>query len=118
MRRQVMAASLMTVVIVAGAAGVASPAAADTTDAASTWDMPDVKGAVLQTAVNDVKSAADPRELQFVFDDTKGNRDVMNLTNWTVCWQYPKAEATVSPKVKKISFGVKRLNDSNCYKQG
>lgn len=117
MRRQVMATGTIAALCVAGVTAVASPAAADTSDA-STWDMPDVKGAVLQTAVNEIGSASDSRDLQFVYDDTKGNRDVLNLTNWTVCWQWPKAEATVSPKVQKISLGVKRLNDKNCYKPG
>ncbi|MEW5811293.1 MAG: hypothetical protein AB1925_17780 [Actinomycetota bacterium] len=111
---------VLTCALLPVSVGFAAPASADEPPsvAISTWDMPDVSKEVVQRAVDDIRAAAGSVQLKFAFNDTKGNRDVTNLTNWSVCWQYPEADASVRSKADKvttITLGVKRLNDKNCY---
>ncbi|OKH74726.1 hypothetical protein EB72_15565 [Mycobacterium sp. SWH-M1] len=116
------AAGLATVLMSVSAATVAAaaPAIADEPSAIGAgnpppWVMPDLRGLVLQTAIDEVYAVSGPVKLNFVFDDTKGNRDVINTTYWTVCWQSPKAGKAISQKSKYVGFGVKRLTDKKCY---
>ncbi|MBX7450645.1 hypothetical protein GR927_21900 [Mycolicibacterium sp. 3033] len=100
--------------------GMAAPANADDGAATSAgnptpWLMPNLRGLILQNAIDEVLDVSGPVKLNFVFDDTKGNRDVINTTYWTVCWQSPKAGNPISQKSKYVGFGVKRLTDKNCY---
>ncbi|MCV7370605.1 hypothetical protein CRI77_15270 [Mycolicibacterium duvalii] len=76
--------------------------------------MPDVRGMILQRAVKDVAEVAAPAELNFVFQDTKGPREVINLTNWTVCATSPSRNGRINPKTKQVIFAVKRAADATC----
>ncbi|UXA19277.1 hypothetical protein [Mycobacterium sp. SMC-4] len=96
-----------------GAAGVAAPAAAQ--NPAPVWVMPDVRGMLLQRAVNAVSSIAAPEELTFRYVDTKGVREVKNLTNWTVCATSPSRGSRINPETKRVIMAVKRAADTTCY---
>lgn len=77
--------------------------------------MPNVRNMVLQNAINEILAVTGGTELNIVTDDTKGNREQLNLTYWTVCWQSPKAGNPISQKSKYVGLGVKRLSDPKCY---
>ncbi|MCH9669181.1 MAG: hypothetical protein K0U80_15180 [Actinomycetia bacterium] len=99
-----------TCVLFAGVIGFAGPAAADVS-----WVMPNVKDMILARAMKVVQAAANPVEITFETTDTKGNREQYNMSNWSVCWQSPKAGARVPQKDNYVSLGVKRLTDGNCW---
>ncbi|MGE2836593.1 hypothetical protein [Mycobacterium sp. SMC-4] len=76
--------------------------------------MPDVRGLILQRAVKDVAAVAAPVELDFRFQDSKGVREVINLSNWTVCATSPSRGSRINPKTKRVIMAVKRAADDTC----
>lgn len=76
--------------LVAGAVGAAGPAAADT------WEMPDVEGAVLQSAWDAVVTATDGTLVPETSTAAGPPYEQINLTNWEVCAQSPSAGEEVS----------------------
>lgn len=76
--------------------------------------MPDVRQMILQRAVDTVAAVAAPAELDYYFQDTKGPREVINLTNWTVCATSPSRGGRINPKTKRVIFAVKRAADDTC----
>ena len=77
--------------------------------------MPNVKDMILSQAMDEIQAAAGPAEIEFETSDTKGRRKQYNMSNWSVCWQYPKAGVEVPQKNNWASLGVKRLTDNNCW---
>ncbi|PRC56043.1 hypothetical protein C6A85_40630, partial [Mycobacterium sp. ITM-2017-0098] len=77
-------------VLVAGAVSFAAPAAADT------WEMPDVEGAVLQSAWDAVVAATDGTLVPETSTAEGPPFEQINLTNWEVCSQSPSAGDEVS----------------------
>lgn len=86
---------------------VAAPAAGAQT---STWTMPALRGEVLERAVNSVEGAAGSAPIRFNIYDSVNNQVVYNYTNWVVCGQSPRAEATVKvgSKPQTVTFALKR----------
>lgn len=109
--RQPIVAVATTCALFAGVIGSAGPASGDD----SSWVMPDVRNMILSQAMAQIRAAASPVEITFGTSDTKGNREQYNMSNWSVCWQAPKAGATVPRKDNYVSLGVKRLTDGNCW---
>ncbi|MGE2728594.1 hypothetical protein ACQI4F_03880 [Mycolicibacterium vaccae] len=97
--------------LVGGSIGIAGPATAQSDPV---WVMPDVREMILARAVKDVASVAAPVELDFRFQDTKGPREVINLSNWTVCATSPSRGSRINPKTKRVIFAVKRAADDTC----
>lgn len=91
---------------------VAAPTAGAQT---STWTMPTLRGEVLQNAVDSVEGAAGSAPIRFNIYDSVNNQVVYNYTNWVVCGQSPRAEATVKvgAKPQTITFALKR-RQSGC----
>lgn len=105
-------ASMVTAgLVVGGSIGLAGPATAQSDPV---WVMPDVRQMILQRAADTVAEVAAPTELDFRFQDTKGPREVINLTNWTVCWTSPVRGSRINPKTKRVTFAVKRAADDTC----
>lgn len=77
---------------------------------ASTWTMPALRGEVLQNAVDGVKSAAGSAPIRFNIYDAVNNQVVYNYTNWVVCGQSPRANATVKvgSKPQTVTMALKR----------
>lgn len=102
-------------VLSAGLVGIA-PASADdsSTDAASTWEMPDLDGMILQKAVEAVYAASGDPAFPIKPNNPLG-QNVYNLTNWEVCDQSPRAGREVTQKTKTVYVAVKRLNAKTCY---
>lgn len=92
--------------VVVAMTGFAGPAAA-----ADQWEMPDVRGEILQTAVNDVRSATGGADLVLRYIPRHVNQDVLNLTNWAVCGTNPAAGNPISQKTKRVLFSVRRPNE-------
>lgn len=97
--------------LIGGSIGLAGPATAQKDPV---WVMPDVRGAILSRAVKDVSAIAAPTELDFRFQDSKGVREVINLSNWTVCATSPSRGSRINPKTKRVIMAVKRSNDPTC----
>ncbi len=111
LKRTVVAVPMFTVLL-AGAPALAGNAAADDAASTGTWTMPDVKGSILQTAVDDVRSAAGDAPIQFQFVPRHVNQVVYNLTNWAVCYTSPNADRDVSSaKKQKVILSLRRLNE-------
>ena len=72
--------------------------------------MPNVKGEVLQTALNDIRAVTGDVELNInLIPDV--NQEVLNMTNWKVCAFSPRAGNEISQKTKRVNLALKRLND-------
>lgn len=91
---------------------VAAPTAGAQT---STWTMPALRGEVLERAVASVEGAAGSAPIRFNIYDSVNNQVVYNYTNWVVCGQSPRAEATVKvgAKPQTVTFALKR-RQSGC----
>lgn len=85
--------------------GVAGPAGAD-----PTAEMPDVEGKNLQTAAGDITDALAGLDQGLNIMRNDGSSGVfINLTNWIVCWQSPKAGEEVTEDTW-VGVGVERPN--------
>lgn len=109
--KKLLASAATLGMLVSGSIGLAGPSTAQSDPV---WVMPDVRQMILQQAVDEVADIAAPTELNFVFQDTKGPREVINLTNWTVCATAPSRGSRISPKTKRVIFAVKRAADDSC----
>ena len=91
---------------------VAAPTAGAQT---STWTMPALRGEVLERAIVGVEGAAGSAPIRFNIYDSVNNQVVYNYTNWVVCGQSPRAEATVKvgEKPQTITLALKR-RQSGC----
>lgn len=79
--------------------------------APTTWEMPDVRGMNLAAAQDAFIEATEGSGLVLTPVNRSGPGEVINLTNWTVCAQSPKADGKLTAK-SKPSVGVNRPN--NC----
>lgn len=81
-------------VLMAGAVGLAGPAAAAT----PTWPMPDVKGLILQKAHDAIAEATGGAVVEQTSDADGLPYEQINLTDWVVCSQSPSAGKKISVK--------------------
>ncbi|MCG7592788.1 hypothetical protein [Mycobacterium sp. PSTR-4-N] len=105
MRKCIIAAGSTAAAVVVTMTGLAGPATA-----ADQWIMPDVRGEILENAINDVRAVTGDAELDMRFQP-KVNQVVYNYSNWAVCWTAPKRESQISQKTKRVYFGLRRLNE-------
>lgn len=85
---------------------------AGTAAAAPPWVMPDVRGMNLQQANNTVKAVTDEKDLVVnSINLTGAPQQQINLTNWIVCSQSPRAGGRIGAKTN-IVVGVRRPNSS------
>ena len=96
-----------TVVFATSLALSAPPAMA----APTTWEMPDIRGMNLAAAEKAFNAATEGSGLVLTPVNRSGPGEVINLTNWTVCAQSPKADGKLTAK-SKPAVGVNRPN--NC----
>ncbi|GJF14900.1 hypothetical protein NGTWS1803_28610 [Mycolicibacterium cyprinidarum] len=111
MRLRILAAFSMTLGILAATIVSAGPVSA----APAEWVMPNVKGMVLQKAMQAVSQVAAPTELKFKMLDNRNVQDILNYTNWSVCYTWPVAGKPISQKTKAVSLYVKRFNQKSCW---
>ncbi|MDG4664221.1 hypothetical protein [Mycobacterium sp. 236(2023)] len=74
------------------------------------WTMPSLREEVLQNAVDSVLEAAGADNVTFNIYDAGNNQVVYNYTNWVVCGQSPRADATVKvgEKPQRVSMALQR----------
>lgn len=113
MRKQLIAGLAVTFGMLAATTGFAGPAVA-AQDSDVVWEMPDVRGMVLQQAVNAVFDVTGPAELDLRLIDSRAGQQVINQTNWAVCAQSPGAGGTISQKTMRVVLYVKRFNQRYC----
>ena len=111
MQSRILAVFSTALVVLLATIGFAGPASA----APAVWVMPDVKDMVLQKAVKDVREATGGAELKLKLLDGKNGQDVINQTNWTVCYQSPAAGKAISQKTKAVTLAVMRFNQTRCW---
>ena len=70
--------------LVAGALGLAGPASA-----ATSWEMPDVEGMILQQAWDEIVSTTEGAVVPETAAADGTPYEQINLTNWVVCAQSP-----------------------------
>lgn len=100
----------MVIAVLAATVGLAGPASA----APAAWVMPDVRNMVLQQAIKEVRETTGGAELDLRTVDLKNGQEVINETNWEVCFQSPAAGKTISQKSKRVNLYVKRFNQQGC----
>lgn len=89
--------------------GVTAPVAA--AQDSETWEMPALRGEILQDAVDSVIGAAGEANVNLVIYDAELNQVVYNYTNWVVCGQSPSAdkEVAINPeKPQRVSLALQR----------
>ncbi len=100
--------AVSTVVFATSLALTAPPAMAQPTE---TWEMPDIRGMNLAAAQAAFTESTEGSGVKLTPVNLSGPGEVINLTNWTVCSQSPRAGGTLSAK-SKPAVGVNRPN--NC----
>ena len=114
MRKQLIAALSATMAMSAGLVGFAAPATAAQDGNPGPWEMPDVRGEVLQRAIDSVLSVTGDVDLDLDIRNRKDVREVINYTNWEVCAQAPRGGENISPKSKRVILVVRRPNTRGC----
>ncbi|WP_193046289.1 PASTA domain-containing protein [Mycolicibacterium baixiangningiae] len=77
----------------------------------TTWTMPDVRGMNLAAAEKAFTAATEGSGVKLSPVNLSGPGEVINLSNWTVCSQSPRAGGTIRAK-SQPAVGVNRPN--NC----
>ncbi|BCI51741.1 hypothetical protein NIIDNTM18_10190 [Mycolicibacterium litorale] len=77
----------------------------------TTWTMPDIRGMNLAAAQKAFNEATEGSGVKLTPVNLSGPGEVINLTNWTVCSQSPRAGGTIRAK-SQPAVGVNRPN--NC----
>ncbi|OBB75578.1 PASTA domain-containing protein [Mycolicibacterium monacense] len=96
--------------IAAGAAVLSAALTAAPAMAAPTqWTMPDLRGMNLAAAQEMYTAVTEGGGPKLKYSNGSGPGAVLNLTNWTVCWQSPKAGSTFTAKTW-TGVGVNRPN--------
>ena len=111
MQKQIVA-TVSTMAVLVATVGFAGPVAAAVDDVAqepnpAPWLMPNVRGMLLDHAIDAVFSVTGPAELDLV-TVAAGNQNVFNLTNWDVCRQSPSAGREISQKTMRVILQVSR----------
>ena len=113
MRKQLKVA-LAAVMAAGGLVGVAAPAAAAQEGNPGPWEMPDVRGEVLQRAIDSILSVTGDVDLDLELRNRKDVREVINYTNWEVCAQAPRGGQNISQEAKRVILVVRRPNTTGC----
>ena len=113
MRKQLKTA-LAAAMAAGGMLTVAAPAAAAQEGNPGPWEMPDVRGEILDRAIDSVLSVTGDVDLDLEIRNRKDVREVINYTNWEVCAQAPRGGQNISQKAKRVILVVRRPNTSGC----
>ena len=113
MRKQLKIA-LAAVMAAGGMLTVAAPAAAAQEGNPGPWEMPDVRGEILDRAIDSVLSVTGDVDLDLEIRNRKDVREVINYTNWEVCAQAPRGGQSISPKAKRVILVVRRPMTRGC----
>ncbi|MCG7580095.1 hypothetical protein [Mycolicibacterium sp. OfavD-34-C] len=113
MRKQLKMA-LAALVAACGVVGVAAPAAAAQEGNSGPWEMPNVRGEILQRAIKSVQDVAGDVELDLRILNRLNAQEVINYTNWEVCAHGPSAGSEISKKTKRVNLYVRRPNTRGC----
>ena len=113
MRKQLKIA-LAAVTAASGMLAVAAPAVAAQEGNPGPWEMPDVRGEILQRAINSVLDVTGDVDLNLDIRNRKNAQEVINYTNWEVCSQAPRGGQSISQKSKRVILVVRRPNTSGC----
>jgi len=81
----------------------------------ATIEAPDVIDMVLGKAIDELLEETNEPDLKIDTVDYVGGQDQINMTNWVVCAQYPKAGEPISPTTKSISLYVRRPTQESCW---
>ncbi|MDW5611082.1 hypothetical protein [Mycolicibacterium sp. D5.8-2] len=94
----------------AAGVGISAPIAAAAPSAGETWEMGSYRGEILQRAIDDVIANAGEQNVKFNLYDRQFNQVIYNYTNWLVCGQSPRAEASVKvgAKPQTVTFALSR----------
>lgn len=114
MRKQIAATFAAPLAVSAGMMGFAAPAAAAQDGNPGPWEMPDVRGEILDRAIDSVLSVTGDVDLDLEIRNRKDVREVINYTNWEVCAQAPRGGENISQKSKRVILVVRRPNSSGC----
>lgn len=77
-------------------------------NAAEEWIMPDVRGETLNDAVEEIQDVTGGADISFEFMPMRGTQEVINLTNWSVCWTAPIGGKKFE---EDVVIAVRRPND-------
>ena len=113
MRKQLKVA-LAAVVAAGGVVTLSAPAAAAQEGNAGPWEMPDVRGEILQRAINSVLDVTGDVDLDVELRNRKNAQEVINYTNWEVCAQSPRGGQIIPKKTKRVVLLVRRPNTTGC----
>ncbi|WP_422741850.1 hypothetical protein ACN27E_12825 [Mycobacterium sp. WMMD1722] len=103
MKRHIAVVAGVTSLLLSLSVGLGGPAGAQ-----PSAEMPDVEGANLQTAAQDITDALTGLDQALNVMKNDGSSGVFtNLTNWIVCWQAPKAGEPVTEDTW-VGVGVAR----------
>ncbi|ABM12501.1 hypothetical protein [Mycolicibacterium vanbaalenii] len=96
--------------VFAAGIGISAPIAAAAPTAGETWTMGSYRGEVLQRAIDDVIANAGEQNVRFNLYDRVLNQVIYNYTNWVVCGQSPRADASVKvgEKPQTVTFALSR----------
>ncbi|WP_374157623.1 hypothetical protein ACEWX3_21370 [Mycobacterium sp. G7A2] len=106
--------ALAAVMAVGGMVTVAAPAAAAQEGNPGPWEMPDVRGEILQRAIDSVLDVTGDVDLDLEIRNRLSAQEVINYTNWEVCAQAPRGGENISQKAKRVILLVRRPNTSGC----
>jgi len=113
-RKQFAAVLAATVAVSAGMMGLAAPAGAAQEGNPGPWEMPDVRGEILQRAINSVVNVTGQIDLDLEIRNRLSTQEVINYTNWEVCAQAPRGGQNISQKAKRVILVVRRPNTRGC----
>ncbi|WP_425003624.1 hypothetical protein [Mycolicibacterium sp. S3B2] len=113
MRKQLKIA-LAAVTAAGGMLTAAAPAAAAQEGNPGPWEMPDVRGEILQRAVDSVLDVTGHVDLDLEVRNRLSAQEVINYTNWEVCAQAPRGGQNISQKAKRVILVVRRPNATGC----
>ena len=113
MRKQLKIA-LAAVTAASGMLAVAAPAVAAQEGNPGPWEMPDVRGEILQRAVDSVLDVTGHVDLDLEVRNRLSAQEVINYTNWEVCAQVPRGGQNISQKGKRVILVVRRPNAKGC----
>lgn len=100
--------------IFAGLMVFASPATAAQEGDVGPWEMPDLVEQTLQRAENSLADVTNGFALNLDIRTKRGPQEIMNYTNWEVCYQWPSAGSEISAKAKRVILYVRRPHTSGC----
>ena len=106
--------ALAIVLAVGGMVGVAAPAAAAQDGNPGPWEMPDVRGEILQRAINSVLDVTGDVDLDLELRNRKNAQEVINYTNWEVCAQSPRGGQNINKKSMRVILVVRRPMTRGC----